>query len=112
MSLKTDYLEGSNGFTQKMANVFAQGELLVTSQVATLTTQLQSFSAQGLTKFTINLTGVFEPQNLRLKGIHMNTYFAGIRAALMAEDIYDYEVAIALNTSDTINTSVDLNFTF
>jgi hypothetical protein len=112
MSLKTDYLDGANGFTTKMANVFIQGESLITTNLAVLTTQLRTFSAQGVKKFTVNLTGVFEPQNLRLKGVHMNTYFAGIKAGLMAQDIYDYEVTVALNTADTINTSVDLTFTF
>ena len=112
MSLKTDYLDGANGFTQKMANVFAQGEAFVITNLATLTTQLQTFSAQGVKKFTITLPATFEPANLRLKGIHMNTYFAGIRAGLAAQDIYDYEVTVGLNTSDNINTSIDLTFSF
>lgn len=110
MSLKTDYLQGANGFTTQMADVFTQGSTFVATNLSVLTTALQTQSAKGVKVFTVNLTGPFEPSNLRLKGIHMNTYFAGIRAGLMAQDIYDYEVTVTLNISDTINTSVDLNF--
>jgi hypothetical protein len=112
MSLKTDFLDGANGFTQQMADVFAQGEAFITTNLATITTQLQENAGKGLKKFKISLTGPFEPANLRLKGLHMETYFSGIRAALLAEDIYMYEVQISLNTNDTIDTKIDLDFTF
>lgn len=112
MSLKTDYLDGVNGFTQQMADVFAQGQAYVTTNLSALTTELQSNAAKGNKKFKVTLLSPFEPANLRLKGLHMQTYFAGIRAALMAEDIYDYEVVIELNTADTTDTKIDLTFSF
>lgn len=112
MSLKTDFLDGANGFTLQMADVFAQGEAYIATNLASITTELQTNAAKGLKKFKVTLLSPFEPANLRLKGLHMETYFSGIRAALLAQDIYMYEVAISLNTNDTIDTKVDLDFTF
>lgn len=112
MSLKTDFQDGANGYTQKMLNVFSQGELLVTGNLASLSSGLQTNAAKGLSSFTLNLVTTFEPANLRLKGTHMNTYFSGIRSALAAEGIFDYEVSLALNTSDLTTTSIDFNFSF
>lgn len=112
MSLKTDFLQGANGFTAQMADVFAQGQAFVTTNLATLTTELQTNAAKGLKTFKVTLTNPFEPSNLRLKGLHMNTYFAGISAGLMAQEIYNYEAVITLNTSDNVDTKIDLTFSF
>jgi len=112
MSLKTDYLQGANGFTAQMADVFAQGQAYVIANLATLTTELQTNAAKGVKSFKVTLLSPFEPSNLRLKGLHMQTYFSGISAGLMAQEIYNYEVTIALNTSDNVDTKVDLNFSF
>lgn len=112
MSLKTDYLDGATGLTQKMQNVFDQGVALVTTNLSALSSGLQTNAAKGLSSFTINIVTTFEPANLRLKGTHMNTYFAGIRAQLAAESIFDYEVSLELNTSDLTTTSIDFKFNF
>ena len=112
MSLKTDYLDGVNGYTQKMLNVFSQGEQLVSDNLAALSSGLQTNAAKGLSTFTLNVLTTFEPANLRLKGTHMNTYFSGIRSALAAEGIFDYEVSLELNTSDLTTTSIDFKFSF
>src|ERR1035437_7159398 len=110
MSLKTDYLQGSTGLTTQMLAVFTAGEAFVTTNLAALTAAMQLNAAAGINKFTVTILSPAPGHNLRLKGIYMNTYFAGIRAALMAEEIYDYEVTVVLNTSDTVDTNVDLNF--
>lgn len=112
MSLKTDYLDGANGFTQKMNDAFVAGQGFVTTNLASLTTELQAAAAKGLKTFTVTLVTTFEPANLRLNGIHQQSYFAGIMNQLGAEEIYDYEVTLALNTSDQTTTSVDLKFSF
>lgn len=112
MSLKTDYLQGSTGLTTQMLAVFTAGEAFITTNLATLTTAMQTNAAAGITKFTVTLLSPAPGHNLRLKGVYMNTYFSGIKAALMAQEIYDYEVAVVLNTSDTVDTSIDLNFSF
>jgi hypothetical protein len=112
MTLKTDYFDGPNGFNQKMADVFAAGQSFVTTNSATLTTELQSAAAKGLKTFTVTIETSFEPANLRLNGIHQQSYFAGITHQLGTEDIYDYEVSLALNTSDQTTTSVDFTFSF
>lgn len=112
MSLKTDYLDGSNGFTQQMADVFAQGESFVASNSTALATALQTAASKGQKKFTVTLETSFEPANLRLNGLHLQTYLAGIQAALASEDVYNYEVTLALNTSLQTTTSIDFNFSF
>ena len=112
MSLKTDYLDGANGFTQQMAGVFSAGQTLVTDNLATLQSELQSAASKGLRNFTVNVITTFEPANLRLEGIHLDTYLSGIKSQLMSEEIYDYEVSLALNTSDTTTTSIDFTFSF
>lgn len=111
MSLKTDFLDGVNGLTQKMATVFAAGEQWVVDNRAGIQAGLEANAAKGLSSFTITLLVVFEPDFLRLEGNHMNTFFSGIRSGLLAEEIYEHEVAINLNTSDQVDTSVDLVFT-
>jgi DsbC/DsbD-like thiol-disulfide interchange protein len=112
MSLKTDYLDGSNGFTQQMADVFAQGELFVSSNSVALASALQTAASKGQKKFTVTIETTFEPANLRLNGLHLQTYLAGIQAALASEDVYNYEVTLALNTSLQTTTSIDFNFSF
>lgn len=112
MSLKTDYYDGANGFNTKMLDVFDAGVAFVTAQSAVLTAALQAAAAKGQKTFTVNILTTFEPANLRLNGIHQQTYFAGILNELGTQDIYNYEIALALNTSDATDTSVDFNFTF
>lgn len=112
MSLKTDYLNGPNGFYEQMDDVFAQGGTWVTSNLAAISSALQSNAAQGKKSFTVTLAVAFEPSNLRLKGYHWKSFQAGIVSALAAEGVYSYEVAVELNTSDALSTSIDLNFTF
>lgn len=112
MSLKTDYLDGANGFTQQMADVFTSGQTLVTDNLATLQTELQAAASKGQKSFTVNVTTAFEPANLRLKGTHLDTYLSGIKSQLLSEEIYDYEVELSLNTSDITTTSIDFKFSF
>jgi hypothetical protein len=112
MSLKTDYLDGANGFTTQMATVFAAGETFVTANLAALTTGLQTAAAKGLKSFTVNVITAQNPANLRLGVTYLNTYLAGISSALLQEEIYNYEVVLSLNTSDLNTTSIDFKFSF
>ena len=94
MSLKTDFLDGANGFTQQMADVFAQGQAYITANLTALTTELQTNASKGIKNFKVTLLSPFEPSNLRLKGLHMQTYFSGISAGLMtiAGEIYIFKL--------------------
>lgn len=112
MSLKSDYFDGLTGFNAKMADVFAAGEAYVVTNSALLTSQLQAAAASGKKSFIVTIPVVFEPNNLRLQGIHMKTFLAGIVEQLGVEDIYSYEVTPTLNTSDCLSTSIDFKFTF
>ena len=112
MSLKTDYFDGANGFNTKMNDAFVAGQGFVTASLASLTSELQANAAKGLKQFTVNIITTFEPANLRLNGIHQESYFAGITHQLGTEEIYDYEIDLVLNTSDITTTSIDFNFKF
>lgn len=112
MSLKTDYLNGSTGFYEQMDDVFAQGEAWVTSNSSAISAALISNAAKGLKTFTVTLGVSFEPSNLRLLGYHWKSFQAGVIAGLAAQQIYDYECSVELNTSDSLSTSLDLKFTF
>jgi len=112
MSLKTDYFDGANGFNTKMNDAFVAGQGFVTTNLAALTTSLQENAAKGLKTFTVNYVTTFEPANLRLNGIHQQSYFSGIKHQLGTEEIYDYEITLTLNTSDNTTTSIDFTFAF
>jgi hypothetical protein len=112
MSLKTDYLDGASGLTQQMIGVFDEGKNYVTNLLSTLQAELQSAASKGQTQFTITLGVAFEPENLKLKGRHWESFKAGVYAQLAIEEIFDYEVEVALNESDQINLQLDLKFNF
>lgn len=112
MSLKTDFFDGVSGFNQQMGGVFDEGESFVTTNLATLTTELQSAASKGLQSFKVSIVTSFEPQNLRLKGNHLKCYLAGIQAGLAAQDVYSHECTLSLNTDDTMETKIDFNFSF
>jgi hypothetical protein len=112
MSLKTDFFDGSTGFIEQMNDVFDQGVVFVTTNLTALTADLQANAAKGNKSFKLTYSTAFEPANLRLKGLHMKSYLAGIQSGLAVQDIYSYECVASLNTDDTMITSIDLSFTF
>lgn len=114
MSLKTDYLDGSTGLTQKMAAAFDAGSSFVTANLGQLSTELKSAAAKGQKIFTviIAVSGSASPDYLKLNGLYLQSFFAGIKSQLAVEDIFDYEVALSLNTADLGNLKVNFNFTF
>ena len=111
MSLKTDYLEGPDGFRQKMQDVFDAGVAFIVTNLSAFSDELKDQASDGVSSFTFTLPVTFEPEALRLKGTHMNTFFAGLHKGLADEEIYDYEVTIALNESDTNQLQIDFDFT-
>lgn len=118
MSLREDYSGVcTGGFDDDMAAVFQAGIDLVGTQASpgvaypTLSTALNTSAAAGTKIFTSTVDTAFEPDNLKLNGVHQQTYFAGILDALAHEGIYSIYVSLALNTSDTLTTKVDFNFT-
>lgn len=112
MSLKTDFFDGVTGFNSQMNDVFDQGELFVTTNLAALTAELQANAARGNRTFKVTIVTSFEPQNLRLRGLHMKCYLAGIQSQLAVQDVYAHECVPSLNTDDTMETKIDFNFTF
>lgn len=117
MSLREDYSgDCTGGFHDDMATVFQAGVDFIGTEIApgsaysALSTGLANAAAAGTKVFTVTVETSFEVNNLRLNGVHQQSYFAGILQALAAEGIYSMYVGLSLNTSQTTTTSIDFNF--
>ena len=116
MSLKTDYFDGATGLQTQCNNAFTGGVTFVTvTNLSAISAALISNAAAGNTKFTVTLLTSYSPSILRgNKGnnLILKAFLAGVEAGLANQEIYNYECVPALNVSDSIDTSIDLNFTF
>ncbi len=116
MSLKTDYFDGATGLQAKCNDAFDAGVTFVTvDNLAAISAALIAAAAAGSTKFTTTLQTTYQPSTLRAnKGnnLILKAYLAGIQQGLADQEIYNYECLAALNVSDSIDTKIDLNFTF
>jgi hypothetical protein len=115
MSLKYDFYDGTTGLLQQCDAAFAAGQGFVTSNLTAISNDLKSQAAQGLTTFTLTYLTTFNPSILRgnkSNNLILKSYLAGIQDGLAAQSIYSFEVTPALDVSDSVNTSIDLNFNF
>jgi len=117
MSLKTDFFDGSTGLNQQMDLAYAAGLAYVTANAATLSTALKTNAAQGLTKFTVIVTGTGTMSAAYLRGnsgnnLLLKSFFAGITTQLATQAVYSHECTLALNVADSVNTNVNFNFNF
>jgi hypothetical protein len=87
-------------------------DFIKVDNLASITTGLSTAAGQGKKKFTLTYAVTFQPQDLRLEGPLWEAYKTGILEGLSSEDIMGNEVAVKLNTADTLSTSVDLDFDF
>lgn len=94
-----------------MQDVFDAGVGYVVTNNAIISAELKDQAAKGVSDFTLTMDVSFEPENLRLKGTHMETFFDGMQQELASEQLYSYDVAMALNESDTVQLKIDLVFT-
>jgi len=90
MSLKTDFYDGATGLHTQMNGIFDAGEAFVTANLAALTTAMTTQAAQGVTTFTVTLPTAQAPASLRLNGLYLSHYLAGIISQLAVEDVYSY----------------------
>ena len=115
MSLKTDYYDGSTGLILQMDAAFAAGAAFVATNLTQLSNSLKASAAAGITVFTVTITTSDNPAYLRGNNgnnLYNLSYQAGIVDALAGQGVYSYEVSVALNTKDNINTAIDFNFDF
>jgi len=116
MSLKTDFFDGATGLQSKCNDAFDAGVTFVTvTNLSVISTALINAAAAGNTKFTTTIITSYNPSTLRgNKGdnLILKAYLAGIEQGLANQDIYNYECTPSLNVSDSITTSIDLNFNF
>lgn len=120
MSLRDQYFEGSTGLAKALQNAHDAGVLLVGAgtgqgQWDAITAGLQTNAQAGLKVFTVTIPTTYLPAALRgNKGVNLilRAYLSGITEQLSNQLIYDFECTPTLNTSDTVNTSIDLNFSF
>ena len=110
MSLRTDY---TGAYDTKLAEARAAGRdnVLVTN-LAAITSAMATAATAGNSTFTVTVTVGYQPQDIRTAGNLWSAFKSGMEEALSSEDIMSNEVSVTLNTSDSIATQVDLNFTF
>lgn len=110
MSLRTDF---TGSLDSKLAEARAAGRTaIVTTNLAAITSAMSTSAAAGKKKFTVSYAVSYQPADLRLKGPLWEAYKSGVLEGLASEDIMGNEVTVELNTSDQLNTSVDLKFSF
>jgi hypothetical protein len=110
MSLRTTY---TGAHDTKLAEARAAGVTAVSvTNLTALTTAITNAANKGQRSFTYNFTVSYQPADLRLLGPLWDSFKTGILQALAAEDIMNGEVAVSLNTSDQLSTSVDIKFSF
>lgn len=110
MSLRTDY---TGAMDTKLAEARAAGrDFVLVTNLASITSGMAAAAAKGQRAFTLTYGVTYQPSDLRLEGPLWEAYRSGILEGLASEDIMNNEVGVALNTSDTLSTSVDLNFDF
>jgi len=116
MSLKTDFYDGSTGLLTQCDNAFAAGVTFITTDnLTSLSDDLKEQAAFGLTTFTLTYVTSYNPVALRgNKGnnLILKSYLAGVVSGLAEQSIYAFECTPKLNVTDTVTTSIDLNFTF
>lgn len=86
-----------------------------TGNYSTIRSALLNAAQAGQTAFVVTLTASYNPASLRAnKGnnLLLKAYLAGIQKGLSDQQLYEYEVTPTLNVSDSVTTSIDLNFKF
>lgn len=76
---------------------------------------LKTNAALGLSTFIVTIPVTYLPAALRNnKGnnLILKAFLSGVTEALSVQFIYDFQCTPTLNTSDTVTTSLDLNFAF
>lgn len=110
MSLRTSYTGSLN---TKLAEARTQGLTFIsTTNLAQITSDMATQASHGNKKFTLNYGVSYQATDLRLLGPLWEAFKTGIEQGLAAEDIMGNEVTVVLNTSDQLNTSIDLRFQF
>lgn len=110
MSLRTTY---SGALDAKLAEARDSGyDAVLVTNLAAITAAMTAAANAGKKKFTVNFSVSYQPADLRLLGPLWEAYKTGVIQALASEDLMVNEVVVVLNTSDQLNTSIDLKFTF
>ena len=109
MSLRTDY---TGALDTKLAQARQAGyDFVKVTNLAQLGVDMAAEAAKGVKTYTLNYGLSFQPEDLRLEGPLWEAFKSGVLEGFASEDIMGNEIAVVLNTSDTVSTSIDLNFT-
>ena len=109
MTLRTDY---GGALDTALASAKTAGIAFVTSNLSSISTSMQNAAVQGKKSFTITLPVTFQPDDLKLYGPLWYAYSSGVEYQLGVEEIYNNEVSVELNESDTNALQLDLSFSF
>ena len=110
MSLRTDYTGALD--TALSASRLAGFESITITSLASITTQMATAAAAGLKTFTITLAVAHQPTDMRSEGPLWDAYRSGILQGLYSEDLMGSDIEVVIDLSDTLVTSVSLNFDF
>ena len=110
MSLRTNY---TGALDTKLAEARTAGsDTILVTNLAAITTAMAAAAAKGQKKFTVNIGVSYQAADLRALGPLWSAFQSGVFQAMASQDVTNNEVAVALNTSDQLNTSLDLKFQF
>lgn len=110
MSLRTSY---SGALDAKLAEARDSGyDAVLVTNLADIAADMAAAAASGKKKFTVNFSVTYQPADLRLKGPLWEAYKTGVEQALASEDLMGNEATVELNTTDQLNTSIDIKFSF
>lgn len=113
MSLRTTYM-GALGSSYSSAR--AAGRLMICdvggTPVSALVTQMTNSAASGNTNFTYRASVTFQPADLRLQGPLWTAFKTGVMEGLASQDVLINEYTMSLDTTDSVNTYLIINFTF
>lgn len=110
MSLRTTF---TGALDTKLAQARDSGyDSILITNLADITSEMTAAANAGNKKFTVNVIVTYQPADIRLLGPLWEAYKTGVIQALASEDLMVNEVAVSLNTSDQLETSIDLKFTF
>ena len=73
---------------------------------------LATAADNGQETFTVKIMCNFNPAILRLGTKYWEAFKTGAMTALATERIYNYEVSLTMDTTDTIDLKINFNFTF
>lgn len=109
MTLRSDF---SSAHTTALINARDAGIALITTNLASIASQMNVFALQGKASFTISLQVTYQPDDIRAVALLKSAYESGVLSKLFAEDMFENEITLTWDTSDATDLYLDIAFAF